>query len=261
MRAQIPRPAGARPGGPAPWAHLPSARRRGITLDEVRRALSERATRPRALGGPRDVMDAELPAGGDARPAAVLCLLFEEANEANVVLTRRSPHLRAHGGEVSFPGGRLQPGELPLQAALREAREEIGVDVAGIQVIGELTPLTTQRSPALVHCFVGTFPGPGPGGRAFTPDASEVDKVFWAPLALLVADGVFHEELWPAPGRGTPGPGPGGDEGQRHRAVPFFSLGDDTVWGATGRLLTELLSAVLVRPDAGGLPDGSLVVP
>lgn len=182
----------------------------------------------------------------------MLCLLFETAGEVNVVLTRRSAQLRSHGGEVSFPGGRLWPGEAPVQAALREANEEIGVVVADVEVIGQLTPLRTQRSPALVHCFVGEFPGPGPHGPAFVPNPDEVDKVFSVPLARLAADEVYHEELWPARQGGG---------GPPYRAVPFFLLDEDTVWGATGRLLAELLEAVLGRramvaalDDAGGAP-------
>jgi 8-oxo-dGTP pyrophosphatase MutT (NUDIX family) len=232
---------------------LPASGRVGISLGEVRRALAADRRRG-AAAGPHYVTPLELPAQGDSRPAAVLCLLFEEDGETSVVLTRRSAHLRSHGGEVSFAGGRLHPGERPLQAALREANEEIGVDSGAVEVIGELTPLTTRRSPALVYCFVGTFPGPGPGGAALHADASEVDKVFWASLAGLAADGIFHEELWPAPPPAGHGPGP-----VTYRAVPFFVVGDDIVWGATGRLLSELLAHVLAPRGAGGSSEGSLV--
>ena len=134
------------------------------------------------------VTPGELPPQADKRPAAVLCLLFEgaegfpggaegfpggaggpclEGGETCVVLTRRAAHLSSHAGEVSFPGGRLSPGELPVAAALREAYEEIGVAVGDVEVIGELSPLTTRSSPASVYCFVGTFAGPGPGVAAF----------------------------------------------------------------------------------------------
>jgi 8-oxo-dGTP pyrophosphatase MutT (NUDIX family) len=237
--SHIPRPEGAVPGSSAPWSALSEAERRGITIDEVGRSLEHRGDlQPRARSlVERVVTPAELPSSGDSRPAAVVCILFDGAGEANVVLTRRSAHLRSHGGEVSFPGGRLQPGELPLQAALREAREEIGVDPAAVQVIGQLTPLTTVRSPALVHCFVARLQA-GPSGDhwGFVSDPGEVEKVFWVPLARLAADDVYHEELWPIPGpTGWPS----------YRAVPFFRLPEDVVWGATGRLLTELLGTVL----------------
>jgi 8-oxo-dGTP pyrophosphatase MutT (NUDIX family) len=189
------------------------------------------------------VTPAELPEAAGSGPAAVVCLLFEHAGEANVVLTRRSAHLRSHSGEVSFPGGRLQFGEAPLQAALREANEEIGVDPAAVEIIGHLAPLTTVRSPALVHCFVAHFHGSAPESLAFAFNPGEVEKVFWVSLAQLASDGVYHEELWPVFER----PGRPASQAISYRAIPFFRLDEDIVWGATGRLLTELLGAVLVR--------------
>ena len=177
-------------------------------------------------------------------------MLFDRAGEANVVLTRRSRHLSVHRGEVAFPGGRLLTGEAPLHAALREANEEVGVAPGSVRVLGELTPLTTLRSQAVVYCFVGGIPEPGPTSATFVANLAEVERVFWVPLALLAEDGVYHEELWPA---GVAEAGPA------YRAVPFFELGHDTVWGATGRLLNELLSVVLqVRACAqaqGRYPD------
>ncbi len=183
----------------------------------------------------RDVAPAELPPRGDSRPAAVLCLLFERVGQVHVVLTRRSSLLRYHAGEVSFPGGRLEPGESPLEAALREAEEEVGAVPGSVEVLGELSPLTTRGSRALVHCFVAVYPDPGSDAPALAARSVEVERVFTVPLADLVAPGAFHEELWPAPGSGR-------------RAVPFFdlsALGEDVVWGATGRMLAELVDAVL----------------
>jgi 8-oxo-dGTP pyrophosphatase MutT (NUDIX family) len=180
----------------------------------------------------------ELPPSPDRKPAAVLCLLFERAGEAQVVLTRRAQHLSTHRGEVAFPGGRLLPGEPPLQAALREANEEVALDPSSVELIGQLTPLTTLRSQAVIHCFVGSFPDPVYSGRALVANRAEVDRVFWAPLARLAKDGTYHEELWPT--GGNPG-------ASAYHAVPFFELGDETVWGVTGRLLADLLGAVLTR--------------
>jgi peroxisomal coenzyme A diphosphatase NUDT7 len=249
----IPRPVDSLPGAPAPWSRLAEERRRAITIDEVRLAL---AAVPRGVDGNaavrawQRVTPAELPSGTDARPAAVLCLLFEHDGEANVVLTRRAAHLRSHSGEVSFPGGRLQPGELPLQAALREANEEIGVDAGSVEVIGELTPLTTVRSPVLVRCFVGRWQVPRPEDMAFASDPAEVEKVFSVPLADLARQGVYHEELWPSledRAQTTYRPDTTYRPHTTYRAVAFFHLDDDIVWGATGRLLTELVGTVLAR--------------
>ena len=175
------------------------------------------------------VTPAELPSGADARPAAVLCLLFEHDGETNVVLTRRAVHLRSHSGEVSFPGGRLQPGERPLQAALREANEEIGIDAGAIEIIGQLTPLTTVRSPALVHCFVGCFRPAAPARLTFSFDPGEVEKVFWVSLAGLAVEGIYHEELWPA----LEDQGPATCRPTTYRAIPF--LASTTMWSGAQR--------------------------
>ena len=181
----------------------------------------------------------------------MLCLLFESGGDVNVVLTRRARHLRDHAGEISFPGGRLGVTEAPLAAALREAEEEVGVPAGAVTVLGELTPLTTRRSPALVRCFVGSFAGPDTMAGGLVPN-DEVERAFWVPLSVLAGPDVYHEELWPHPGPGGEGGGP------RYHSVPFFQLEDDVVWGATGRLLVELLSALFALPVPGAAGAGTL---
>ena len=106
----IPRPAGARPGPPAPWAEAGPDARRGVTIERVRSGLH--------LGDPTT---AETVARLEADPkgeAGVLVPLFEEAGETRVILTRRAAHLRSHTGQVAFPGGRLEPGEDAVAALL-----------------------------------------------------------------------------------------------------------------------------------------------
>src|SRR3954452_4179112 len=142
-RQVIPRPALARPGEPAPWAGVDPAFRRRISLDRIRQVMA--AEDP---SHPEVALPEELP--GPPRPAAVLIPLFEEDGEARVILTRRAAHLRHHTGEVSFPGGRLDEGEEALVAALREASEEIGLDPAQVEILGQLAPLTTWSSAALI---------------------------------------------------------------------------------------------------------------
>lgn len=161
-----------------------------------------------------------------AREAAVLAPLFEADGETRVVLTRRAATLRNHRSEVSFPGGRVDEGESLVGAALREAWEEIELDPAGVEIIGTLTPLTTVSSEALIHPFVGLLPG-RPVVRA---NPAEVELVFDVALADLLADGVHHTEHWAF----------GGIERDLH----FFDLPADIIWGATGRLLWELLVRV-----------------
>ena len=221
-RQVIPRPPSARPGAAAPWSALAGPRRRGITTTRVTAALA----RPRGTGETLPPSRAPLPEA--ALPAAVLVALFDEEGEARVVLTRRAAHLRAHRGEVSFPGGRLDGEETPEAGALREAAEEIGLDPRPVTLVGRLSPVSTYASASAITPVVGVLPGRPP----VVPNAAEVEHVFDVALAELADDGVFREEWWSIAGA-APFP------------VWFFELPDDTVWGATARILVDLLRVVL----------------
>jgi 8-oxo-dGTP pyrophosphatase MutT (NUDIX family) len=216
---QIPQPPGARPGDRAPWADVPPDERRGITLAHVRSALD------------RVGQLEPIPAPFGRVAAAVLIPMFEEDGEARVVLTRRASHLRTHRGEVSFPGGRIEPEETPLSAALRESVEEIGLDPSPVEILGQLRPLATVSSSSSITPFVGVVPH-RPELRA---NPAEVEHVFDVSVAELLADDVFREELWSR------------DGGITFFPVFFFDLPDDIVWGATARILHELLGLVLTE--------------
>ena len=161
-------------------------------------------------------------------PAAVLCALFDEHGQCEVVLTRRSSRLRSHSHQVSFPGGRIEPGEAPVEAALREAKEEVGLDPATVDVFAELSGLSTYANPSPITPFVAELPG----RPVLRPNPSEVERAFTVPLVELTRPDVYSEELWTFPD---------GSE----QPMSFFVLVGDTVWGATARMLRELLDAVL----------------
>jgi 8-oxo-dGTP pyrophosphatase MutT (NUDIX family) len=218
---RIPRPAAVEPGPPSPWATLPSERRSKVSLTDVRRALSS----PLELSFPDAV-------AGAPRQSAVLAALWEEEGEARLLLTRRASTLRSHRSEVSFPGGRVEPGESLVGAALREASEEVGIDPADVEVIGELSPLMTFASAAFINPFVGLL-GQRPSLRA---NPAEVELAFDVTIADLLAGGVHHTERWQI--------------GAVRRDLHFFELPGDIVWGATGRMLWELLGKV-----TGTVPD------
>ncbi|MDQ1415549.1 MAG: hypothetical protein QOF81_1162 [Acidimicrobiaceae bacterium] len=226
-KQQIPRPPGARLGGLPAWATVPPARRQAISLDQVRQGFERRG-----WGGdaPRNVPPARLSRRHEpaSRPAAVLCPLFEEGGEAHVILTRRSSNMRSHTGEVSFPGGRLEEGERAVDAALREAREEVGIDPSMIAIVGPLSPLVTVRGQVLITPFVGVFPG----RPRLVPNPAEVERAFDVSLAELVSEGIYREEVWELPGEGP-------------RSISFFELIGDTVWGATAWILRDLLELTL----------------
>jgi 8-oxo-dGTP pyrophosphatase MutT (NUDIX family) len=229
-RQVIPRPPGAGAGSEPPWAALPGRQRRGIEVARVRAAVSG-AGHLRA-GRPRLAPDAFPDPGA---PSAVLAAVFDEASEARVVLTRRSVHLRSHRGEVSFPGGRLDGEETPEAGALREASEEIGLDPGEVEVAGRLTAVTTFSSGSTITPVVGILPG----RPRLVASPTEVEHVFDVSLAELADPAIFREEWWTVAGRG---PAAGVDE---PFVVWFFELPDDTVWGATARMLVELLRLVL----------------
>ena len=155
--------------------------------------------------------------------AAVLVPLYVDAGgELHVVFTRRRDDLRRHAGEVSFPGGRQDDDESDLRlTALREAEEEIGLPADAVELVGALQPTPTIATNYAVYPFVGLIEP----GHAWTPSAAEVDEV----LELSVGDlraGYGRQRLL-------------------RRGVPFrtdvYVVGDDLIWGATARILADLL--------------------
>jgi 8-oxo-dGTP pyrophosphatase MutT (NUDIX family) len=268
----IPRPPNWAPGDPPAWVTIPLTRRRRLDLDRVEAALAlagqvgtDLPVGLEAVGG---MVGSEPPAGwqdpadpnragaaadpadpartaadpADPLPAAVLVALFEEAGEARVLLTRRSSALRSHRGEVSFPGGRIDPGESPATAALREAAEEVALDPRQVRLVGWLHPLSTLSSRSRIAPVVGVLAG----RPVLRPNPAEVERVFDVALADLVADGTFHEEHWRVPGRPPVNAVPGRSDGSF--AVWFFEVAGEIIWGATARILHELVSLSLGVP-------------
>ncbi len=168
--------------------------------------------------------------------AAVLVPLFLDAASAepHVVLTRRRADLRRHAGEVSFPGGRRDAADTTLlQTALREAEEEIGLPRAHVSLLGELPPTSTLATNYVIHPFVGEIPA----GLAWQASAREVDAVLELPLAALRASRTRTR--------------------LERRGISFetdaFVLDGDVIWGATARILEDLLQR-LQPPGAHGAP-------
>lgn len=177
-----------------------------------------------------------LPARAALADAAVLVPLLDEGG-TRVILTRRHDGLRHHGGQVSFPGGRVDPGDAgPLAAALREAEEEIGLPRGAARVLGYLDPLATISGfrvlPVVARVPAGFVPRPQPG---------EVAEVFSLPLSWLMAPENLDRIAITFGGRERHV-----FEYQRHAAAP-----GQRVWGATASILYNLRQRLLA---AGSLP-------
>ncbi len=160
-----------------------------------------------------------------ARKASVLIGLFDQHNEIYLAFIRRASTLRAHRGEIAFPGGAVDPTDVSLiQTAMREAQEEIGLDPSRVEVLGIMQPVFTVVSNFLITPVVAYLPE-GPG--ALQLQTSEVAEILLLPLQGLADPAIFHTEEWVRDGM--------------RRTVYFYDYGSYRIWGATARILNALL--------------------
>jgi len=155
--------------------------------------------------------------------AAVLVPLYEDGEgRARVVMTKRPDDMPTHPGDVVFPGGHMNDGEGPVQAALREAAEEVGIPPAAVEVIGGLTPITTRNRDTLIVPVVARISRPAELRR----DPREVDAILEPPL-----DDLLDESRWRSA------------DYEGHR-LWFFEFPVGTLWGATAFMVRELLGII-----------------
>jgi len=170
--------------------------------------------------------------------AAVLLPVFEDAGETVLVLTKRPATMAAHRGEMAFPGGKIDPlldaGE--RDAALREAEEEIGLRRELVDVVGQLESVVSAINKFTITPFVGLIQS----RPSLAPHPREVDRIIEVPLAQLLDNETYREELWVWDAT--------------ERSVLFFELDGETLWGATARILTGFLAQVTGVPA----PTGSI---
>lgn len=163
-------------------------------------------------------------ASPDARAAAVLILLYPHQGQWHLPLTLRPAHLPDHPGQVSLPGGALEPGETSPEAAIRELHEELGAAEAPIDLLGCLSPLYVAASNFLVEPWVGVTPQ----RPRLVPNPEEVEAVFEVPLSHLIDPGNLgcHQRT---------------SEGRPYSA-PHFLWQKWQIWGATCMILGEFVT-------------------
>jgi 8-oxo-dGTP pyrophosphatase MutT (NUDIX family) len=155
----------------------------------------------------------------------VLVPLYQDAaGELHAVFTRRRHDLRRHAGEISFPGGRRDPGEALVDTALREAHEEVGLPADAVEVVGALEPTPTFVTNYSIYPFVGVIEA----GFAWVAADTEVAEVLELPLRDVRAGA--------------------GERRLVRKGIPFrtptFEVGPHMIWGATARIVGDLLQRV-----------------
>ena len=180
------------------------------------------------------------------KEAAVLAPIIEQDGEPAILFTKRAEHLGDHPGQMSFPGGGREPADADLQAtALREADEEIGLRPGESEIVGGLDDIETVTR-YIVRPFVGRIPD-----REYTPDEYEVAEIVRLPVAALTDLSNYESEH-----RDHPHYGP--------IRIHFFHVNGYTVWGATGRMLAQLLELTTeweIPPEADRVVDADADLP
>jgi 8-oxo-dGTP pyrophosphatase MutT (NUDIX family) len=210
---------------PAPSPATRACRRRegtaavAMTTEELvrrtRAALAERARRT-------------VPPGALIRAAVLVPIV--DRGEPYLLFAKRTDRVGHHRGQISFPGGALDPTDETMEdAALRECEEEVALPRDAVEVLGALDDTETFATRFVITPFVGIVRAP----VAWRPDGEEIEKVIEVPYAALVAPGGFRLEPWTRDGVTRP--------------VHFFDWQGETIWGATARILKHYLELLEER--------------
>ena len=180
------------------------------------------------------------------REAAVLAPIIETDGRYEILFTKRSEHLGKHPGQMSFPGGGREPEDADLRAtALREADEEIGLLPVEADIVGAIDDIETVTR-YIVRPFVGRVPD-----RSYTPDEYEVAEIARLSVAELTDRRNYESEH-----RDHPEYGP--------IRIHYFHVDGYTVWGATGRMLAQLLELTTdweIPPEVDRVADPDAELP
>jgi 8-oxo-dGTP pyrophosphatase MutT (NUDIX family) len=160
----------------------------------------------------------------DCLPAAVLLLIVYHGDEPHLVFTKKTDTVPHHKGQFAFPGGLVEAADgSRVETALREAREEVGLDPECVEVLGLLDDVPTATTGFVITPVVALCPT----APALQADGREIERILEIPLRRLLDPAAYREEEWERDGR--------------RRPVVFVRHGDDVIWGATARILKEFL--------------------
>jgi len=161
------------------------------------------------------------------REGAVLALLYPKDNIPHIALIERPTYKGVHSGQIAFPGGKVEKGETPVEAALREAEEEVGLDAGKVVIISNLSEVYVWASNFRVFPFVG-ITGVRPD---FSPDTKEVKQILEVPLMYFLDESIIREQSMPS------------KMGILLNA-PYYDLWGMSLWGATAMMISELMNVV-----------------
>ena len=172
----------------------------------------------------RRVASEEINSVTDYKTSAVLALMYED-NGPKMILTQRHDYKGTHGGQISFPGGKMEDVDSDtIQTALRETHEEIGIHPKDIEVYGKLTDVYIPVSKFLVHPYIGFYNG----DPDFIPEEREVKEVITFHLEQLMDDSILQKRNIKT------------GSGLVLKDIPCFIIDDRIVWGATALMLNEI---------------------
>ncbi len=201
-----------------------------LSLQELSKKLTDRLLLPLPGGDAHESFRAE--PVGDVRPlfdhklpprlGGVIILLYISDGRIKFPLIKRADYPGAHGGQISFPGGKAEPGEDAVQTALRECEEEIGISSDALTVLGRLSDFFVMPSNFMVTPVVAVLEGT----PVFKPDSYEVVRILEGDLVdLMRKDAMRQKEILAA--------------GKFRMMAPHFEIDGEIVWGATAMMLNE----------------------